>query len=155
MSSPLNLVSRRSSQANREMVSSPKRLQARSIRVDESNHAGAVGLEIGPSQTLSDCLDAYASGFILSLTEMPNSENVPRDFRCPRCGAPPHRGCETPDGLAWADHAERMTLAKAASQARDAGRGTTVELASLPASVGDLGEPPYVAGGCTHQKAAT
>ena len=48
--------------------------------------------------------------------KMPDPVKVPRDFRCPRCGARPREGCETAEGLAWADHAERIALAKAASK---------------------------------------
>lgn len=36
----------------------------------------------------------------------------PRDVRCPLCGAAPHRGCESGDGMPWADHAERIAVAR-------------------------------------------
>jgi hypothetical protein len=52
---------------------------------------------------------------------MADFAKVPRDFRCPRCGAQPHEGCETPEGLAWADHAERIEVARA-----EAKRSTTL-----------------------------
>lgn len=47
--------------------------------------------------------------------------NTARDFACPLCGAPPRQGCETQDGLPWADHAERIAVAKASAKFADAG----------------------------------
>lgn len=46
---------------------------------------------------------------------MPNSGQIARDFVCPRCGARPRQRCETADGLPWADHAERIAVAKASA----------------------------------------
>lgn len=49
-------------------------------------------------------------------TEMPHVGRSPRDVRCPRCGAAPHRGCETADGMPWANHAERIAAARGLDQ---------------------------------------
>jgi ribonuclease HI len=50
---------------------------------------------------------------------MPPPALPPRDFVCPRCGARPHEGCQTEDGLPWADHAERMAVARQSARSAD------------------------------------
>jgi transcription elongation factor Elf1 len=52
-------------------------------------------------------------------SEMSRPAQPPRDFACPRCGARPHSACETADGLPWADHAERIEVARGSARSAD------------------------------------